>query len=159
MLVILHAGQTGVERGAHRAATATAIFVAGFMPLDKRDELGPIPREIAEVLTPCPERGVRSAVRSNIKIASAVLLVVPDQSRVERFTAMTAVLQAIRAARIPSLICDPATNLADVTTWGGRVCSTSGSRRILVTGPRETRWMDGESVARRMVTAIGMTLK
>ena len=157
MLVIIHSGQTGVERGGHRAAVAAGIAIAGFMPVDRRDELGAIPHEIADMLTPCFDRGPRPAVRANITLASGVLLVVPDAAHAEKFTAMSAVLQGIRSARAPSLICDPQTNLDDVVRWSHQLPETSGSTRVMVTGPRGTRWPEGENIARRLVAAIGMS--
>ena len=157
MLVIIHSGQTGVERGAHRAAVAAGLSVAGFMPLDKRDELGPIPADVAQMLTPCFDRGPRPAVRANIALATGVLLVVPDAGAPEKFTAMSAVMQGIRSARAASLVCDPNTNLDDVVRWAHALPETSGSTRVMVTGPRGTRWPDGETVARRLVSAIGIT--
>ena len=86
MLVIVHSGQTGVERGAHRAAVSAGLAIAGFMPLDKRDELGPIPNDVVQLLTSCFDRGPRPAVRANIALASGVLLVVPEASTPEKFT-------------------------------------------------------------------------
>ena len=83
MLVIIHSGQTGVERGAHRAAVTLGLDIAGFMPLDKRDELGPVPRDVAEFLTPCFDRGPRPAVRANVALASGALIVVPDAETAE----------------------------------------------------------------------------
>ena len=157
MLVIIHSGQTGVERGAHRAAVAAGLSVAGFMPLDKRDELGPIPNDVALVLTPCFDRGPRPAVRSNIALASGVLLVVPEAATPEKFTAMSAVMQGIRSARAPSIVCDGKTNLDDVVRWARQLPETSGSTRLMVTGPRGTRWPEGETIARRLVAAIGIT--
>lgn len=157
MLIIIHSGQTGVERGAHRAAMAAGISIAGFMPLDKRDELGPVPPDVADLLTPCFDRGPRPAVRANVTLASGALLVVPDAARAEKFTAMAAVLQAVRSARAPLLTCDPQTNLDDVVWWVKQLPETSGSTRVLVTGPRATRWPEGENVAKRIVSAIGMS--
>jgi hypothetical protein len=157
MLVIIHSGQTGVERGAHRAAIAAGIEVAGFMPLDKRDELGPVPADIAELLTACFDRGPRPAVKANVALASGVLLLVPDASHAEKFTAMGAIMQAVRAARAPMLICDTQTNLDDVVWWVKQLPETSGSVRVMVTGPRGTRWPDGEGLAKRVVSAIGMS--
>ena len=157
MLVIIHSGQTGVERGAHRAASAAGISIAGFMPLDKRDELGPVPNDIAEQLTACFDRGPRPAVRANVSIASGVLLLVPDAARAEKFTAMAAVLQAVRSARAPLMACDPQTNLDDVVWWVKHLPETSGSTRLLVTGPRATRWPEGEAIAKRVVGAISMS--
>ncbi len=157
MLVIIHSGQTGVERGAHRAAAAAGLSIAGFMPLDKRDELGPVPNDIADQLTACFDRGPRPAVRANVSIASGVLLLVPDAARAEKFTAMAAVLQAVRSARAPLMACDPQTNLDDVVWWVKHLPETSGSTRLLVTGPRATRWPEGEAIAKRIVGAISMS--
>lgn len=126
------------------------------MPLDRRDELGPIPPDVAAMLTPCFDRGPRPAVRANISLASGVLLVVPDSATPEKFTAMSVVLQGIRSVRVPSLVCDRRTNLDDVQRWASQLPETSGSTRVLVTGPRGTRWPEGEMVARRLVAAIGI---
>lgn len=157
MLVIVHSGQTGVERGAHRAAVSGAISIAGFMPVDCRDELGPVPEDVACQLTPCFERGPRAAVRANVALASGVLLVVPDRRHVDKFTAMRAVMTAVRGARSASFVADATTDVLEVATWAHTLPETSGSVRILVTGPRGTRWLDGEGVARRLVTAIALS--
>jgi hypothetical protein len=156
VLVIVHSGQTGVERGAHRAATSGRISIAGFMPIDGRDELGPLPPEIATHLTPCFERGPRAAVRANVALASGVLLVVPDRRHVDKFTAMRAIMTAVRAAGVTSFVADPTTDVLEVAGWTRALPETSGSIRVLVTGPRGTRWLDGEGVARRLVTAMAL---
>jgi hypothetical protein len=127
------------------------------MPLDRRDELGPIPTDVAEPLTPCFDRGPRPAVRANISLASGVLLVVPAAAAPEKFTAMNAVLQGIRAAHTPSFVADAKTNLDDVARWAKGLPETSGSTRIMVTGPRGTRWPEGEAIARRLVSAIAIS--
>lgn len=157
MLVIVHSGQTGVERGAHRGAVAAGISVAGFMPVDARDELGPVPDDVARDLTPCFERGPRAAVRANVALASGVLLVVPERRHVDKFTAMRAVMTAVRGARTKALVCDPTSDVDEVAAWARGLPETSGSVRVLVTGPRGTRWANGEGVARRLVTAIAIT--
>jgi hypothetical protein len=127
------------------------------MPLDKRDELGPVPPDVADVLTTCFDRGPRPAVRANVALASGVLIVVPDAARADKFTAMAAVMQAVRSARAPMLACDPQTNLDDVGRWVKQLPETSGSTRLLVTGPRATRWHEAESVGKRIVSAIAMS--
>lgn len=157
MLIVLHSGQTGVERGAHTAAVAAGFGVAGFMTLEQRDELGPLPEDIARCLTPCFERGPRRAVHANVKLASGVLLVVPASKDLHRTAGMSALQQTIRAAEVPWLVADPASDASDVARWVLQLPVTSGSRRLLVTGPRATRWPDGEKVARRLVAAIAMT--
>jgi hypothetical protein len=157
VLVIVHSGQTGVERGAHRGALAAGISIAGFMPVDCRDELGPVPEDVSSHLTPCFERGPRAAVRANVALASGVLLVVPDRLHVDKFTAMRAVMTAVRAARASSFVCDSTVDIDEVSAWARGLAETSGSVRVLVTGPRGTRWHDGEAVARRLVTAIALS--
>jgi hypothetical protein len=127
------------------------------MPLDRRDELGLVTSEVAESLTACFDRGPRPAVRANVAIASGVLLLVPDAARPEKFTAMAAVLQAVRAAKAPLLVVDPNTNIDDIVTWLRLLPETSGSVRVVVTGPRATRWTEGESIARRIVGALAMS--
>src|SRR5512141_348713 len=134
MLFLLHSGQTGVERGAHRAAVGGGIAIAGFMPIDGRDELGPVPPDVAAHLTPCFERGPRAAVRANVALASGVLVVVPDRRHVDKFTAMRAVMTAVRTARTQALACDPTSDTDEVAAWARQLPETSGSVRVLVTG-------------------------
>jgi len=61
-MIVIHSGQTGVERGAQRAANAVGFPLAGFSSVDRRDELGPLPDDVARNLTPCCERGSRAPV-------------------------------------------------------------------------------------------------
>jgi hypothetical protein len=156
MLVIIHAGQTGVERGAAQAARAAAFRIAGFMPPDRRDELGLIPPHVAEHLLPHHERGRRSAVYANITLASGVLVVVPDASAPDSFTGMTPLLQHVRAAKLPLFIADPKTALTTFITWVQGVPEHEGSVKLMVTGPRETRWQGGEALARRLIAALAL---
>lgn len=127
------------------------------MPLDQRDELGPVPPDVAASLTPWQERGPRPAVRATIATASGVLLVVPNAETPEKFTAMSAVMQAIRTARATSFVADAASNLDDVVCWAKTVPEIDGATRIMVTGPRGTRWPAGEAIARRLVAAIALS--
>ena len=77
VVVILHSGQTGVERGAQRAAKAIGFPVSGIGTADLRDELGPLPGEIARDLIACPARGPRSAALATLDRAELLVVVVP----------------------------------------------------------------------------------
>jgi hypothetical protein len=156
MLILIQSGQTGVERGACRAAMTAGIPIAGFMPMNGRDELGKIPEPCAQHLTPCLEPGPRPAVRANVALASGVLLVVPDARIADTFTAMTATLRAARKLNVPFMICDGQTDVDEVATFTQKLPEECGSVRLMVTGPRETRWSDGEAIARRLVTSFAM---
>ena len=126
------------------------------MPPDRRDELGLIPREVAEHLMPHDQRGRRSAVYANITLASGVLVVVPDAAMADSFTGMTPLLQHVRAARLPFFIADPKTPLTTFIAWVQGVPEREGSVKLMVTGPRETRWQGGEALARRMIAALAL---
>jgi hypothetical protein len=124
------------------------------MPLDCRDELGRVPDDVASRLTPYFERGPRRAVRANVQLASGVLLVLPSAHLVAKLTGMLAIQQAARSAEVPCFVADIETSVDDVVRWTLALPETSGSSRMLVTGPRMTRWSDGEKIARRFVSAI-----
>jgi len=126
------------------------------MPLDARDELGPIPADVAACLTPCFDPGPRPAVRANIAIASGVVVVVPDATDANKFTAMPAVLSAARAAKVPWRVADPLSNLDEISRWAWELPESSGSIRLMITGPLGTRWHTGEATARRLVSAIAI---
>ena len=154
-MVILHSGQTGVERGAHHGAVASGLPIRGFMRAERRDELGPLPDEIASVLEPCGDGGQRAAVLATLGIATAVVLVVPDIRVALRKRTSTWVLRGARAKSVPYWMCDGATSVTDVAGWYAKL-PAGPEHRILVTGPRATRWKDGESVARRLVKALAL---
>jgi hypothetical protein len=154
-VTILHSGQTGVERGAHHGAVASGIPVRGFMRPERRDELGPLPDDVARVLEPCADGGQRAAVLATLALATAVVVVVPDIRIALRKRTATWVLRSARARRLPYWLCDSATSVTDVATWYGQLAAAD-AHHILVTGPRATRWRDGESVARRLVKALAL---
>jgi CheY-like chemotaxis protein len=49
----------------------------------------------------------------------------------------------MRAKRIPFLIADPTTSPREAATWAATLPETCGSVRLIVTGPRATRWALG----------------
>src|SRR3569623_2205295 len=124
------------------------------MRAERRDELGPLAAEIAERLTPCSGRGQRAAMLATLELATAVLLVVPDIPQAIRRRTSTWVLRGARAKHLPYRICDPATAMEDMASWVAKLAE--GDRRIMVTGPRATRWNAGEGVARRLVKTLAL---
>lgn len=151
-MVIVHTGQTGVERGACHAAREIGLPRLGVMPADGRDELGCIPPEISVDLVAALERGQRAAVRSCIELATAVLVIVPIASA-PRFTSMSVVLRAAAEAGRACLVADSATTPGEIAAWVAS--QATGERvRLFVTGPRGTRWTSGEAVAQRIVSGL-----
>ena len=156
MLVVIHSGQTGVERGVHRAAQTLGLGATGFSTLDERDELGPLPKSVACVLTPCHERGSRAAVRANLEIASGLVVVIPDSRTPDRFTAMRSLIGAARAHKLPYAVVDPSSDLDDIRRFTDGLQPTSGSVRLMITGPRSTRWPAGERTAWQVVARLAV---
>lgn len=154
MFVIVHSGQTGVERGAHEGAIAAGFNVMGFMAASRRDELGKVPARVSAHLTPTLHAGPRAAIRANFSIADGVVVVVPEAENVTKFPAMGWIVSDVRTLRLPIFVADHKTVGHDVSAWAAAVRETTADFRLLVTGPRETRWQSGEQVARRLVRSL-----
>jgi hypothetical protein len=158
VFVLLHAGQTGVERGAQRAAAAVGLRTSGFCTFDQRDEFGRLPPAVARNLMPCTHRGPRASVEANLQIASGLIVLIPDRKRIAENPGMAAALRLARAHRLPHATIDPASNREELYAWMCRLPSTSGSTRILMTGPRGTRWPNGERAAWQLIVGFAQML-
>lgn len=144
-MTIVNAGRTGVERGAYHGAVAVGFDVIGVCRRGQKDELGPLPPDLAARLEPCDDRGARAAVARCLQLATAVLIVVPDRDELAAFPFVTWLGKRVRGAGIPLHVHDPKSAVDDTLTW------TLRQHRLYVTGPRGTRWLEGESVARRLL--------
>ena len=149
-VILLHSGQSGVERGAQRAAVTLGIPVTGVCSKDCRDEFGPFPPELAGTLTVAPIRGSRAVVAANLDLASAVVIVVPEAPAVTSFTGMGDLIRQARRRDVPALVADPTTDPGAVRAWLTQVSAT----RVLVTGPRKTRWPEGERAGWSLVAGF-----
>jgi hypothetical protein len=152
MLTIVHSGQSGVERGAYRAAVAMGLPITGFMPATERDEFGSLPRLVRGCLEAHDAQGRSQAVLANVALASAALIIVPDIAKAQRYTGIQSTLKAVRSAGLPLKVCDPTTSVEEVVEWA-RSLSADGAR-LMVHGPRATRWEEGEALAWKLVATI-----
>lgn len=152
MFTLLSSGQTGVERGAMRAAIALGIPVQGVCEARRIDEWGPLPAEIGALLTPCSVQGPQAAVSANLERATAVLFVLPRREMAGRTPSVAAVRRKVKKRELPFFIADPMTDVAEARTWLRE--ATVGSASLLVTGPRQTRWPDGERAGWRIVSEL-----
>ena len=149
-MTIVNAGRTGVERGAYQGAVAVGLTVTGVCRRGSKDELGLLPPDLAARLTPCEERGLRAAVEKCLGIATGLLLVVPARHEVGHFPQLVGLLKRARARGLPYRIHDDETSPADTVAW----VLAGDDRHIYVTGPRGTRWPQGEPIARRLLRAV-----
>jgi hypothetical protein len=155
---IIHGGQTGVDRGAWAAAQALGlkglvIKAGGIMPKDFTDEKGIIPESVRSHMRPCeyPSLGMRT--KENVLLASALLVVVPDRLNPERTpgTALTLKYAASRPG-LQVMVASRGDHDA-VAHWllhlPPSVAKQSSARTgfyLMVAGPRESKWPDGELI-------------
>lgn len=128
--------------------------VAGFCTPNRRDELGPLPADVAAALTPCSALGPRAALEATIAIASVLLIIVPHRRAVAESPGMGALMRVARARGVPFQVADPTIDPERLFAWLETIAPTSDAIRCLVTGPRATRWSDGERVALRLVMGM-----
>jgi len=153
-VLFIHTGQTGVERGATRAAMLLGHVTGGFCTPRLRDELGLIPPEIAATLTPSATEGARAALGRTLQSASALIMIVRDRKRVSDEAGFASLLRDARRLAIPSLVADPSTNASVLVDWVRTNIANEDVARLLVTGPRETRWPAGETIAWRLIFSL-----
>ena len=153
MLTILHTGQTGVERGADRAARALGLSVGGFCQFNHRDELGALPPQIKADLTASGQRGSRTVWALTLDLADALIIAVPNRSRATEQTGIAVLQTMARSKGVRQFVVDATTALDEVV---GRIADLKpgGDLKVMVCGPRETRWPQGEHVGMAVVTSL-----
>lgn len=172
MITIVHGGQTGVDRGAHEAAIDNGWRVAGYMPSDKRDELGPIPENVARFLVPHDKTSYAARTEANVQSASAALIVVRDAGdpRATPGTAKTIDLAARR--NLLRTIVDPTTDATQIARWiwsdllmlRTLLLPLPGLKldpapmRLLVAGPRESKWSGAQVEATALLRRVALAL-
>lgn len=170
MLILVHGGQTGVDRGAHDAARDNGWNITGYMPLDGRDELGKIPSEVAAFLLHHHKKGLMARTAANVHMVNAALLVV-EHIEAPRATPGTArTLDLAQARKLPWKIADPTTDTAQIARWiwdhlfrPNPLLLQLGWRadvlpRLLVAGPRESKWEGASANTRALLRHVGTAL-
>lgn len=155
MLIIVHGGQTGVDRGAHFGAVDAGLRLSGYCPRNERDENGPIPDDVAVHLRPS-SGGLRERTLDNIASADAVLVVVEDAARAPYATPGTAgTIITARKRGLATLVVDASWSYAVIGEWVVANAKLGADRhRLMVAGPRASLWAAGEAVARGIVSRL-----
>lgn len=155
-LVIVHGGQTGVDRGAHDGAIAAELPIEGYMPKNFGDELGRIPADVAKHLKRCQNEGLQSRTQVNLMMAHALLVVVADKQKPYATPGTRLTLVEARDLRLPSLVVDPTDSDEFVRLWVEAKSAPPRYNifRLMVAGPRASRWADGQVEAARYIRAL-----
>lgn len=149
--VIIVGGQTGVDRGAHKAAWDAGFQVSGYMPKGCRDEEGAIPPGIAKNLQECPFDGYPSRTIMNLESAHGLLILVENERDALKTPGTKQTWGFACLMHVSYWIRDQHGSPLEV--W--REIRRAGVTRLMVAGPRRSLWPEGEDVARRFIRTIG----
>lgn len=155
---ILHTGQTGVERGAYRAARSVGFEVAGFCTAHGTDEFGHLSSDIRTGLTTSERSGARAAVYATLERANAVVIAVPNRSAPSSYTGIEALRKQVRKLGTFEMIVDSSVDLFELAGKLREVELRDGRLDLLVTGPRQTRWSSGERIGWHIVSTLAMSM-
>ncbi len=153
-LVIVHGGQTGVDRGAALVAQGMDLVVEGYMPKDLSDEAGPIPAWARRGLRPLKVEGYMQRTTANVVHCDLALVVVRDRHLPYATPGSALTLQAARSIGRPRFTADPDTPIAMVEAWLREKAPHSSPVKLMVAGPRASRWEEGEFIARSILSDL-----
>lgn len=153
---IVHGGQTGVDRGA-ASAGYQSMPVEGFMPMDECDESGPIPKWVKDPLTPLKVPGLMQRTTANVVASDVILVIVEDRHHPYVTPGSALTLQVARSLSRPRLAVDHETPIAMIEEWI-RAARHNNDTRLMVAGPRRSKWDIGEPIARSIVLRLAERL-
>jgi hypothetical protein len=153
-VMIVHGGQTGVDRGAHEAAIECGWPITGYMTADARDELGPIPPEVAKCLQPHETMGYAERTDANVRASNAVLVVVRDARYAKSTPGTRKTIVLTEKLHKRRMIVDPKTDPNEIAYWIWKDLIARGTlplpletrqadpapAQLMVAGPRESKW-------------------
>ena len=87
-----------------------------------------------------------------------LIVVVPDARRARTIPGMKQLLHRARVRQIPLFVCDGASDVAEVAAAVIAGAPTDDSCRVYVTGPRSTRWPEGDALGRHLVCALAIAV-
>jgi Circularly permutated YpsA SLOG family len=171
LVIIVHGGQSGVDRGAHEAAIECGWPLSGYMTRDARDESGPIPPEVAQFLRPHETMGYAERTDANVRASNAVLIVVRDARYAKSTPGTRRTIALAEKLRKPKMIVDPKTPADEIARW---IWSELVARRtlplpiatiapepevrLMVAGPRESKWASGRVETYGLLRHVGRCL-
>lgn len=119
--------------------------------------MGPLPTEVAESLLACSRQGVRSALNATLERANVLVVCVPNASQASTNPGIGVIRTQARTLAVPQYIVDPSMDL-DVLAMRLRELEqvSNGSTRVMVTGPRGTRWHGGERLGWLVVAQLSL---
>ena len=173
MITLVHGGQTGVDRGAHRGAIASGWSVSGYMPSDRRDERGAIPADVARFLLPHDRNGYGARTEANVQSVNAALLIVRDRALPRETPGTAKTIDLVTRRHLPCKIVDMSEDPEALAHWiwsdllmlRTQMLPLQGLQlqpapmRLLVAGPRESKWGAAEAAATELLAGIARAIE
>lgn len=158
MILLVHGGQTGVDRGGHDGALANGWQIWGYMPADGCDELGLVPDDVAKYLDRCRQIGYPARTKANLLIADLLLVMVEDKQQpyATPGTRLTLTAAGKRKPYLERKVVDPSDGVDEIATWiadyraGNQDWKVHLKKHVwlMVAGPRASKWRGGEAAMR-----------
>lgn len=172
MITVVHGGQTGVDRGAHEAALSCGWKLAGFMPIDRRDERGAIPDDVARFLIAHDKPGYGARTEANVRSANAALIIVRDAAEAHTTPGTAMTIELVIDRRLPRRVIDPSYDAAAIASWLWNdllappapmlpllgFSNPPAPNRLLVAGPRESKWLGARAQTAALLGRIAACL-
>jgi hypothetical protein len=172
MITLVHGGQTGVDRGAHEAALINGWAIAGFMPIDCRDERGRIPDDVARFLIPHDKPGYGARTEANVRSANAALIIVRDAAEAHTTPGTAMTIELVIDRRLPRRVVDPTYDATAIASWLWNdllaprapmlpllgFSAPPAPNRLLVAGPRESKWPEARAETTGLLGRIAASL-
>jgi hypothetical protein len=152
-LRIIHGGQTGVDRGAAVSASDLKLPVAGWMPMDERDECGPIPTWARRGLKPLQVSGLAQRTTGNVVLCDLVLCIVEDRQHPYATPGTALTLQVARSIGRPRFAADAETPVDVIAQWV-RDKASGAEVGLMVAGPRESKWPGAMAVTSPIISQL-----
>jgi hypothetical protein len=160
---ILTGLQSGVDQGAAAIALEMGVPICGWYPLDGRDEHGIIPHRFTnpEGMKRCKRPGLAARTQQNVADCHALLVIVEDAQHPWATPGTKLTLDERRIARpeLPWMVVDPTCDLERIVQVVHNIRAERHQRglhvtRLMVAGPRASKWAAGGQEARRIVGAV-----
>lgn len=172
MITIVHGGQTGVDRGAHEAAIDNGWKIAGYMTRDQRDELGQIPPAVARFLVAIDKTSYAARTEANVRSATAALIVVRDEDDPRATPGTAKTIDLVVARNMRRQIVGPQHDASAIARWIWHDLLMMSTltlptitkvldpvpTRLLVAGPRESKWRNARIETAGLLRRIGLAL-
>ena len=172
VITVVHGGQTGVDRGAHEAALSCGWNIAGYMPIDRRDERGAIPDDVARFLIAHDKPGYAARTEANVRSANAALIIVRDAAEAHTTPGTAMTINLVIERRLPRRVVDVTYDAAAIASWLWNdllaprapmlpllgFVAAPAPNRLLIAGPRESKWPGARTEAAVLLCRIATSL-